>query len=95
MPIGGVLLLLQGLPEIFRAFHKMGKEREKWFVRFLPIYLVGLIWLVLAIFTPDLVPGGDWFTEIMRAQPNISKPTIGFIMLAAMLFVMQLVITLT
>ena len=87
MPIGGALLLLQGLPEIFRAFHKMGKEREKWFVRFLPIYLVGLIWLVLAIFSPDVVPGGAWFTELMSARPNLDKPTIGFIMLAAMLFV--------
>ncbi len=87
MPIGGALLLLQGLPEIFRAFHKMGKERERWFVRFLPIYLVGLIWLVLAIFTPDIVPGGAWFTEIMSARPNLDKPTIGLIMLAAMLFV--------
>ena len=33
MPIGGFLLMLQGIPEIFRAFHKMGKERERWFVR--------------------------------------------------------------
>ena len=32
MPIGGFLLLIQGLPEIFRAFHKMGKERERKFV---------------------------------------------------------------
>ncbi|MEM9434709.1 MAG: TRAP transporter large permease subunit [Pseudomonadota bacterium] len=87
MPIGGVLLLLQGLPEIFRAFHKMGKEREKWFVRFLPIYIIGLIWLSLAIFQPDLVPGGPWFTELMSARPNLGKPTIGLIMLAAMLFV--------
>lgn len=87
MPIGGLLLLLQGLPEIFRAFHKMGKEREKWFVRFLPIYVVGLTWLVLAIFTPDIVPGGAWFTDLMSARPSLDKPTIGLIMLAAMLFV--------
>ena len=87
MPIGGALLLLQGLPEIFRAFHKMGKEREKWFVRFLPIYLVGLIWLTLAIFAPDIVPGGAWFSDLMSARPNLDKPTIGLIMLGAMLFV--------
>ncbi|MEM6934746.1 MAG: TRAP transporter large permease subunit, partial [Pseudomonadota bacterium] len=87
MPIGGLLLLLQGLPEIFRAFHKMGKERERIFVRFLPVYLIGLIWLVLAIFTPDIVPGGAWFTDLMSARPSLDKPTIGLIMLAAMLFV--------
>ncbi len=87
MPIGGFLLLLQGLPEIFRAFHKMGKERERWFVRALPIYVVGLIWLTLAIFAPDLVPGGAWFTDLMSARPELSKPIIGLIMLGAMLFV--------
>ena len=87
MPIGGVLLLLQGLPEIFRAFHKMGKEREKWFVRFLPVYAVFIIWLSLAIFLPDVIPGGAWFTEIMSARPNLDKPIIGLIMLGAMLFV--------
>ena len=36
MPVGGLLLTLQGIPEIFRAFHKMGKERERLFVRVLP-----------------------------------------------------------
>ncbi|MEM7718612.1 MAG: TRAP transporter large permease subunit, partial [Pseudomonadota bacterium] len=41
----------------------------------------------LAIFTPDIVPGGAWFTELMSARPNLDKPTIGLIMLAAMLFV--------
>ena len=87
MPVGGFLLMLQGIPEIFRAFHKMGKERERWFVRLLPIYVIGLLWLILAIFTPGIVPGGEWFTSMMSAGPNLDKPTIGLIMLAAMLFV--------
>ncbi|MEP3345670.1 MAG: TRAP transporter large permease subunit [Litoreibacter sp.] len=87
MPVGGLLLTLQGIPEIFRAFHKMGKERERWFLRAMPVYLIALAWLILAIFTPELVPGGEWFTDLMRAQPNLSKPTIGLIMLGAMLFV--------
>ena len=87
MPIGAALLLLQGLPEIFRAFHKMGKKRERKFVMALPVYLIGIVWLTLAIFMPDLVPGGAWFTELMSARPGLSKPTIGMIMLAAMLFV--------
>ena len=42
MPIGAFLLLLQGFPELFRAFHQMGKERERVFLRILPFYLVGL-----------------------------------------------------
>ena len=87
MPVGGFLLMLQGIPEIFRAFHKMGKERERIFVRALPVYLIALIWLVLAIFTPDIVPGGAWFTDLMSARPSLDKPIIGLIMLGAMLFV--------
>ncbi|MGB0799901.1 MAG: TRAP transporter large permease subunit, partial [Planktomarina sp.] len=87
MPIGGILLLLQGVPELFRAFHKMGKERERKFVMALPVYLVALTWLVLAIFTPELVPGGEWFTQMMKAKSSLSKPTIGLIMMGAMLFV--------
>jgi TRAP-type mannitol/chloroaromatic compound transport system permease large subunit/TRAP-type mannitol/chloroaromatic compound transport system permease small subunit len=87
MPLGAFLLTLQGIPEIFRAFHKMGKARERWFVRLLPIYLIALLWLILAVFTPDIVPGGAWFTDLMSARPSLDKPIIGLIMLGAMLFV--------
>ena len=87
MPVGGFLLLLQGLPELFRAFHKMGKEREKYFVFSLPFYFIILLWLVLAVFTPDITPGGEWFTDAMSSRPSLSKPIIGLIMLAAMIFV--------
>ena len=64
----------------------MGKGRERWFLRFLPIYLIALLWLVLAVFVPDIVPGGAWFTDVMSARPNLPKPIIGLIMLGAMLF---------
>ncbi len=87
MPIGGLLLLLQGFPELFRAFHKMGKERERYFVRVLPVYFIALLWVVTAVFYPGVTPGGEWFNDIMSARPNLSKPTIGLIMLAAMIFV--------
>ena len=87
MPVGGLLLLLQGFPELFRAFHKMGKERERYFVMALPIYFITLLWLVMAVFIPDVTPGGEWFTDIMSSRPGLSKPTIGLIMLAAMIFV--------
>lgn len=40
MPLGAFLLILQGIAELFRAFDQMGKERERLFVRILPIYLV-------------------------------------------------------
>ena len=79
MPIGGLLLALQGIPEMFRAFHKMGKERERYFTMALPVYLVALVWLVMAVFAPDMTPGGEWFKDIMKARPGLSKPTIGLI----------------
>jgi len=65
----------------------MGKARERWFLRAMPIYLILLVWLLLAVFVPDMVPGGAWFTDLMSARPNIPKPIIGLIMLGAMLFV--------
>lgn len=87
MPVGGLLLLLQGFPELFRALHKMGKEREHYFVMAMPAYFIALVWLVMAVFYPDATPGGEWFSDIMSARPDLSKPTIGLIMLAAMIFV--------
>ena len=87
MPVGGLLLMLQGFPELFRAFHKMGKERERIFLRVFPFYLIAIFWLVMAVFSPDLTPGGEWFNDIISTKPGLSKPTIGLIMLAAMLFV--------
>ena len=87
MPVGGLLLLLQGFPELFRAFHQMGKERERYFVMALPAYFIALTWLVFAVFYPDATPAGEWFNDIMSARPGISKPMIGLIMLAAMIFV--------
>lgn len=87
MPVGGLLLLLQGFPELFRALHKMGKEREHYFVMAMPAYFIALVWLVTAVFYPDATPGGEWFSDIMSARPDLSKPTIGLIMLAAMIFV--------
>ena len=87
MPIGGLLLTLQGIPELFRAFHKIGKERERYFVMALPVYLIALLWLVMAVFAPDMTPGGEWFTDLMKARPGLSKPIIGSIMLGTMIFV--------
>ena len=53
----------------------------------MPIYLIALIWLILAVFAPDIVPGGDMVHRCDERRPNLAKPTIGLIMLGAMLFV--------
>ena len=88
MPVGAFLLMLQGIPELFRAFHQMGKERERIFVRFLPIYLVILLVVFLTTFFGKTVPFGDWWDAVAGGSGlfDFSKPTIGLLMLAAMLF---------
>ncbi len=84
MPIGALLLFLQGFPELFRAFHQMGKERENKFVKLLPFYFIGLALTFASIFYPETLPLGDMLGD--TSLFNFSKPTIGLIMLAAMLF---------
>lgn len=86
MPVGGLLLLLQGFPELFRAFHKMGKERESIFVKLLIPYFIVLIAIVVSVFSPDTLPLGDFFGGLLGDGPGLSKPTIGLIMLASLLF---------
>ncbi|WP_419909474.1 TRAP transporter large permease subunit [Hoeflea sp.] len=87
MPIGAFLLILQGIAELFRAFDQMGKQRERLFVRVLPIYLVALAAVFFATFYPDLVPFDDWWETVAGGGPlSLQKPTIGLLMLAAMLF---------
>ncbi len=88
MPIGAFLLLLQGFPELFRAFHQMGKERERKFVRILPIYFIALAAIFWTVFYPNASPIDDWWANSVGATGmfDFSKPTIGLFMLAAMLF---------
>ncbi|KAB7610046.1 TRAP transporter large permease subunit [Amylibacter sp. SFDW26] len=88
MPIGAFLLLLQGFPELFRAFHQMGKERESKFLKLLPFYFVALAAVFVTVYYPNVSPIDDWFAGIFGGSDafSFSKPTIGLFMLAAMLF---------
>ncbi|NNL36050.1 MAG: TRAP transporter large permease subunit, partial [Silicimonas sp.] len=86
MPVGAFLLLLQGFPELFRALHQMGEKRAQKFIRFLPVYAVILAIVTAGVFFPDVVPLGDFWNGIFGEGQSVSKPTIGLIMLAVMLF---------
>ena len=88
MPFGAFFLFLQGFPELFRAFYDMGKEREAIFLKVLPFYFVGLIAVFVAVFYPDVLPLADWWKATVGASGlfSYSSPTIGLLMLAAMLF---------
>ncbi len=105
MPVGAFLLFLQGFPELFRAFHQMGKEREAKFVRILIPYFIILAFVFVVVFfdrdisrhvrraeDPNMLAlGYVWLTDMFAsifsgASFDFSKPTIGLLMLAAMLF---------
>ncbi len=85
MPIGALLLFLQGFAELFRALHQMGKEREAKFLRIFPFYLIGLAVVFVAVFFPDILPLGEWFSGLF-GDGGLSKPAIGMVMLGGMLF---------
>jgi len=87
MPIGALLLLLQGIPELFRAFHQMGKEREAIFVRLLIPYLIILAIIFVGVFYPKAFPIFTWLGDLFGDGPGLSKEIIGLLMLGAMLFV--------
>ena len=78
-PFGVLFLLLQGIPELFRCFYDMGKEREKLFVRILPIYVIVLAVLFLGTFYPKVVPLGTYWIGAAEAMgmTGFDKPTIG------------------
>ncbi len=105
MPVGAFLLFLQGFPELFRAFHQMGKEREAKFVKLLIPYFIILAFIFVVVFfdrdiarhirraeDPNVLAlGYMWITDTFGsifggASLDFAKPTIGLLMLAAMLF---------
>ena len=86
MPIGAFLLFLQGFAELFRAFHQMGKDREAIFLKIFFPYLILLAIIFVGVFYPKILPLGDWLGGAFGGLGDVSKPTIGLYMLAAMLF---------
>ncbi len=88
MPLGAFFLLLQGFPELFRCFHQMGPQRESIFLKILPVYFLVLAAIFIGVFFPDVLPVGDWWSAAVGTTGlgDFSKPTIGLLMLAAMLF---------
>ncbi len=85
MPIGAFLLLLQGLPELFRCFHKMGAVREAKFVRLLIPYIIILAIVFVSVFYPKTLPLFEWIG--LTGKATVSKEIIGLFMLGAMIFV--------
>jgi tripartite ATP-independent transporter DctM subunit len=87
MPLGAFFLILQGVSELLKAFHKMGEARARTFRTWLPAYgavvalvFVGTVW-------PDALPiGGAWEAIISpTGLYALSNEWIGVVMIAVML----------
>ena len=88
MPLGAFFLLIQGVAELFRALHDMGKERARSFGRLMPFYIVGLAAIFSSAFFPDIVPFGGWWGFVVDGIGANAVPAelIGVLMIAVMLF---------
>ena len=90
MPVGALLLLIQGVAEFLRAYHQLGAGAvQKWVMRLLPVYVVALA----AIFSNSLFPGffnfemifGDAFSGSIKGAGGLSNEMIGVMMIGVML----------
>lgn len=88
MPIAALLLLLQGIAELFRSLYEMPAVRRGKFLRFLPFYVIGLVLIFFGVAYPDLLTLGAWWSALIgfSGAGSISNETIGVIMIAVMLF---------
>ena len=84
MPIGALLLLLQGIAELMRCLHQMNAKLRRWTVKFIPVYILILGVIFTHTFYPGVIFSGDLMASL--SAPDISPPAIGVIMIAVMLF---------
>jgi len=88
MPAGVFFLLLQGVSEFLKCLYKMGSDRARPFTWALPVYIAGLAVVTLAVFAKDLMPIGQYWSDLVATTglADIPRHWIGLIMLAVMLF---------
>ncbi len=85
MPIGALLLLLQGVAELFRAIHQMGGTLGRRVLQFLPVYVIVLAALFGNTFFPDIVGLGGILDRDIKGAGGLSPEMIGAIMIGVML----------
>ena len=91
MPVGALLLLLQGVAEFLRAYHQLGDGAiRRWVFRLLPAYalILGMIFcnsLFPEFFNFEMI-FGDGFDGSIKGLGGVSPPMIGVIMIGVMLF---------
>jgi len=88
MPLGAFFLILQGVSELFKAFHDMGAARGRLFLRFLPVYLLIIAVIFIGTIFPEVLPANEWWSRLVTPTglSDIAPETIGILMVAVMLF---------
>lgn len=88
MPLAALLLILQGIVELFRSLYDMSEERREKFIKFLPFYLVGLAIVFIGVAYPNVLPLGAAWSSLVGALGvgELSNEMIGVAMIGTMLF---------
>ena len=91
MPLGAFFLILQGISEILKCFHAMGRRREQRFLLFVPFYCLILAAIFVEIFYPGVLPLGgigSLLSSVYEATgaSGLAPEWIGVAMIAVMLF---------
>ena len=91
MPLGAFFLILQGISEILKCFHAMGRRREQRFLLFVPFYCLILAAIFVEIFYPGVLPLGgigSLLSSVFEATgaSGLAPEWIGVAMIAVMLF---------
>jgi len=85
MPVGIVLLILQGVAELARAIHNLSPKTRGRVARLLPAYALILAVIFLNVFFPEIMPDLALFDVSLKGAGGFSPKMIGVFMIAVML----------
>ena len=85
MPIGALLLLVQGVAEILRCAYNLDRRMRRNFFGLLVVYVPLLFVIFGETFFQDFLSLGNIFEDGFIGAGSISPPIIGLIMIAVML----------
>ena len=85
MPVGIVLLILQGVAELARAIHSLSPKARAWIVRLLPAYGLILAVIFLNVFFPAIMPDLALLDVSLKGAGGFTPKMIGVFMIAVML----------
>ena len=85
MPVGIVLLILQGVAELARAIHNLSPQIRAWIIRLLPAHALVLAVIFLNVFFPAIMPDLALLDVSLKGAGGFTPKMIGVFMIAVML----------